>query len=60
MIFVRIKIQATTNPNATIALIPEERIWSNSPYPEIEIGAKIKIEIPPPRIIKIHMTKMNV
>ena len=37
----------------------EEKIKSNSPNPEIVIGAKIKTAIPPPIIIKIHIAKMN-
>jgi len=37
----------------------EEKIGSNSPYPEIVIGAKIRTVIPPPIIIKIHIAKIN-
>ena len=37
----------------------EEKIKLNSPNPEIVIGAKIRTAIPPPRIIKIHIAKMN-
>jgi len=37
----------------------EEKIKSNSPYPEIVMGAKIRTVIPPPIIIKIHIAKIN-
>jgi len=37
----------------------EEKITSNSPYPEIVMGAKIRTAIPPPIIIKIHIAKIN-
>lgn len=37
----------------------EEKIKSNSPNPEISIGAKIRTAIPPPIIINIHIAKMN-
>ena len=37
----------------------EERNKSNSPNPEIVIGARIRTAIPPPIIIKIHIAKMN-
>jgi hypothetical protein len=37
----------------------EAKIKSNSPYPEIVIGARIRTAIPPPMIIKIHIAKMN-
>lgn len=48
-----------TKPIEITALITEENNKSNSPYPETEIGARIKTAIPPPMIIKIHMAKMN-
>ncbi len=53
------KIQVTTNPIATIAFNPDENIISRSPYPDIEIGAKIRMAIPPPIIIKIHIAKIK-
>lgn len=43
----------------TTALITEEKIKSNSSYPEIVIGARITTAIPPPMIISIHIAKMN-
>jgi len=55
----KIKIHVTTNPIDITALIAEEKIKSNSPYPEIVIGAKIRTAIPPPIIIKIHIAKIN-
>ena len=37
----------------------EEKIRSNSPYPDTVIGARIRTAIPPPMIIKIHIANMN-
>ncbi len=37
----------------------EDKIKSNSPNPVISIGARIRTDIPPPMIIKIHIANMN-
>ena len=49
----------TTNVIAITAFTPDVKKESSAPYPIIEIGAVNMINIPPPIIIKIHITKIN-
>ena len=59
MIFDKTKTQAITRIIAIIAFIPEDKIESKSPKPEIDIGPNIVTRIPPPANNKSHITKIN-